>query len=446
MLWRGTRFGLALFVVAALSACAPKPKERVAITYQTIEDTKEQQALVREVIAAFEKEFPHIHVEPTFAPFETLHAQIASNRAPDVFYYTVDNLGVLAANETAVDLTPVTYNDKKLTESFYPEVYGACKVDSRLHMLPVHFSVDLTYFNIDLLHKAVAESRTYVNFQELDWESVPKFAGAFVKREGQKVNQYATVLPRPLLLMQAWGTQPFAWNEVSINNPQLRKALAYYVELATLGGLVPLPHTPDVGGADPGKLFTEQKIVFFVGGIEYLAQFEGIKEFKWDIAPAPKGPKRLQPGMPAPGSMEPPQPVEVWPRAGRLSIGGNCIYGNSAHFAEAWEFVRFYSGQKAQKILSRERYAIPAVKLVAEAAEFLRKPPEHIDAWVSSRSHSQIENIHYHPFWLEFRDKVLPEVAEQLALGKMTVEEAIAFLEGRGIEMMERAKAEKKKW
>jgi ABC-type glycerol-3-phosphate transport system substrate-binding protein len=228
---------------------------------------------------------------------------------------------------------------------------------------------------------------------------------------------------------------------VLINNELTRRALAFYASLLNEHRLAPSTLAQrETDAFDGVELFKQQKIVFFVGRTYMLAEFEKITDFNWDIAPVPKGPKRLQPGMPAPGSMEPPQPVEVWPRYSRLAVGGNCIWANSPQFKEAWEFVKFYSSEKAQRILARGRNAVPAYKTVAESAEFLRKPPENIDVLISSRAYSHMDNIHNLTFWDEFNHRCFTEITDQLLLGKLTVDEAVEQMEKVGRELFEQAK------
>jgi multiple sugar transport system substrate-binding protein len=431
--------GALVGVAVLLTSCTPKPKEHVSITYNFPDDSTDRRALVREVIAAFEKQFDYIHVEPNF---EKPDGPVWMTKvAPDVFLTDVDQLGNLA-EKVAVDITPQITNEKKVLDAFYPEIASACKVDSRQFMIPVSYSTDLLFYNADLVQKAVAESRTYVNMQDLDFESIPKFAQAFVKKDGNQITRWALAMPRPLLLIQSWGTSPLAWNEVTIQNDLSRKALTFYASLLNEHHLVPPPELQKDDGLD---LFKQQKIVFFVGRTDDLAAVEKIKDFRWDIAPVPKGPKRMQPGMPQPGSMTPPPPTEVWPRYSRLSINGNCIWANSAHFAEAWEFTKFFSSEAALKILARSRAGVPAAKVVAESTDFLHKPPDHVNVLIDARTISRLDNMHNHSFWDEFNRSAFTEITGQLLEGKINVDDAIAFIEQTGKDLMEKEKAEKKK-
>src|ERR1043166_2631332 len=179
-----TKAGALIGVAVLLASCTPKPKEHVSFTYNLPEDSTDRRALVREVIAAFEKQFDYIHVEPSFEKLDIL--KLEGKPGPDVFLTDADQLGNLA-EKAAVDITPQITVEKKLLDAYYPEITGACKVDSRQFMIPVSYSTDLLFYNADLVQKAVAESRTYVNMQDLDFESIPKFAQAFVKKDRKSV-------------------------------------------------------------------------------------------------------------------------------------------------------------------------------------------------------------------------------------------------------------------
>jgi ABC-type glycerol-3-phosphate transport system substrate-binding protein len=437
-----------IFLIAALIclllpllSCSPQPKEHVTITYAAGNLPSDQQALVREVIVAFEKEFPLIHVEPKFEQFDGTVG--AGRPGADVFAATADDLPTLNAREVIVDLTPMITIEKKLLDPFYPEVAAASKLDNRQMMMPVRYSTDLLFYNQDLLLKIGRENRMAVNLQDLDWEAIPKFAQPFVLKEGDRITRYALAPPRPLLLIQAWGANPFAWNEVTLKNELTRKALTYYDSLIREHHLAPGPDSPE-WTVDAFQLFREQKVVFFVGDGSLLAEADKIKDFKWDIAPAPKGPKRMQPGMPQPGSMTPPAPVEVWPRYARFSVSGNCVWVNSAYFSQAWQFARFCSTEPAQRIFAKVRAGVPGIKVVAESTEFLRQPPGHVDVLLSSRAFARQDNTHSLVFFDPFCQQAFGSTTEQLLRGKLNVDEALEEMNGIGTLLMEQSKAKKK--
>jgi ABC-type glycerol-3-phosphate transport system substrate-binding protein len=142
--------------------------------------------------------------------------------------------------------------------------------------------------------------------------------------------------------------------------------------------------------------------------------------------------------------MTPPPPVEVWPRYGRLTVSGNCVWVNSANFAEAWQFARFCSTEPAQRILAKARNGVPGIKVVAESTEFLRQPPGHVDVLLSSRAFARQDNVHNLTYFDEFCQQAFGTTTEQLLRGKLTVDEAIEEMAGIGTLLMEQAKAKKK--
>src|SRR5262249_12831521 len=103
------------------------------------------------------------------------------------------------------------------------------------------------------------------------------------------------------------------------------------------------------------------------------------------------------------------------------------------------------SSPEALRILSRNRAGVPAAKVVAESLDFLHKPPDHVSVLIDARTISHLDNMHNHSFWDEFNRSAFTEITVQLLEGKINVDDAIGFIEQIGKDMLEKAKAEKKK-
>ncbi|HUK82018.1 MAG TPA: extracellular solute-binding protein, partial [Verrucomicrobiae bacterium] len=137
-----------LLLLAA--SCAKPPNRTVEITYQTVETLPEQQAIHREIIAAFERAHTNIHVNVLYdtSKFQKLNVQLAGGVAPDVFYYIVDRLPALAQRGVLVDLSETVAPH---AAEFFPEVVERCRIDGKLVMMPFHFSTDVLFYNRDWL-------------------------------------------------------------------------------------------------------------------------------------------------------------------------------------------------------------------------------------------------------------------------------------------------------
>jgi multiple sugar transport system substrate-binding protein len=385
-----------LFVLLILLAgCTRVSKsDRIAITYQTIETLPEQQAIHRRIVSEFEAVHPKIHVDVVYdtSKFQKLNVQLAGGAAPDVFYFIVDRLPALARRGVVMDLTEMLASHE--TE-FFPQTVEPCRLDGRLMLMPFHFSTDVLFFNRDWLEQAgeAAPDETW------DWQKFAEAAARLARAHGLT---YATVLPRPLLLVQSFGGEIFTSERCVINSAPSGAALEFYRGLVENHIAPTAASTSEMEAFDGVNLFRNQKIALLVGRTYMLSEFDREMNFRWDVAPVPKGTRRWS----------------------RLSVGGNCVWRGTRHPREAREFVRFYSLEGA-KFATANRNAIPASRAVAEQANF---PVVLLEAL----KYSRLDNPWGYTFWDEFNQRVFTETAEAVALGRSSPAAGLAAIEKAG--------------
>jgi multiple sugar transport system substrate-binding protein len=389
----------ALILLLLLAGCAKTPDNRIEITYQTIETLPQQQALHQQIVGEFERLHPQIHVRVIYdtSKFQKLNVQVAGNAAPDVFYYVVDRLPALAQRGQVSDMTE---NFAPLADQFYTEVVDACHVNGRLYMAPFHYSTDILFFNRDWFEKAAEP----VPDESWDW---PKFADVAMRLASQKHVRIPTVLPRPLLLVQSFGGVLFADAKCTVNSPESIAALQFYRDLVARGIAPTTAAMGEVEAFDGVNLFRDGKIPLLVGRTYMLAEFDQITDFRWDVAPVPKGKVRWS----------------------RLSVGGNCVWSGTKHPREAWEFARFYSTEGAM-LAAKSRDAISALKSAAATAQF---PPAMMDAL----AYSHLDNPWGYPFWDEFNQKAFFETTDAVALGRLAPTDAAKSMESLGNQLLQ---------
>jgi multiple sugar transport system substrate-binding protein len=377
-----------------LAGCARPSDNRVEITYQTIETLPQQQALHQKIIARFEQSHPQIHVRVIYdtSKFQKLNVQLAGNAAPDLFYYIVDRLPALAQRGQVADVTATLAS---VADQFYPEVIDACRVNGKLCMVPFHFSTDALFYNRDWFEKG----REPVPDDSWDWQ---KFADVAARLSAQRQNKIATVLPRPLLLVQLFGGVLFANGKCTVNSPETVAALQFYRDLVARGVAPTTAAMGEVEAFDGVNLFRDGKIPLLVGRTYMLTEFDHITDFRWDVAPVPKGKVRWS----------------------RLSIGGNCVWSGTKHPQEGAEFARFYSTEGAM-MAAPSRDAIPALKAAAATAQF---PPAMMDAL----KYSRLDNPWGYAFWDEFNQKAFFETTDAVALGRLAPSAAAQAIETLG--------------
>jgi multiple sugar transport system substrate-binding protein len=381
---------LTLFV-----GCTRVPKsDRITITYQTIETLPEQQAIHRRIVSEFETAHPKIHVNIVYdtSKFQKLNVQLAGGAAPDIFYFIVDRLPALARRGAVMDLTEVLASHEG---EFFPEVLEPCRLDGRLMMMPFHFSTDVLFFNRDWFEQAGEP----LPDETWDWEKFAEVAARLARTRGLP---FATVLPRPLLLVQSFGGEVFRADRCVINSPQSRAAVEFYRSLVERHIAPTTASMSEMEAFDGVNLFRNQKIALLVGRTYMLSEFDRETNFRWDVAPVPKGARRWS----------------------RLSVGGNCVWRGTRHPLEAREFARFYSTE-GEKFAALNRNAIPASRTVAQQANF---PAALKDAL----KYSRLDNPWGYTFWDEFNQRAFTETAEAVALGETSPTSALKAIETAG--------------
>jgi multiple sugar transport system substrate-binding protein len=390
-------------VLLLVAGCARPADNRVEITYQTIETLPQQQALHQKIIGRFEQTHPQIHVRVIYdtSKFQKLNVQLAGNAAPDLFYYIVDRLPSLAQRGQVTDLTASL---APVADQFYTEVIDACRVNGVLCMAPFHFSTDALFFNRDWFEKGGEPSPD----DSWDWQKFADVAARLVPlgsgQASQRQARIATVLPRPLLLVQSFGGVLFANGKCTVNSPESVAALRFYRDLVARGVAPTTAAMGEVEAFDGVNLFRDGKIPVLVGRTYMLTEFDRITDFRWDVAPVPKGKVRWS----------------------RLSIGGNCVWSGTKHPREAAEFARFYSTEGAM-MAATSRDAIPALK-AATAAATAQFPPAMMDAL----KYSHLDNPWGYAFWDEFNQKAFFETTDAVALGRLAPSDAAQAIESIG--------------
>ena len=381
-------------LVALLAGCSRPTDNRIQLSYQTIETLPEQQAIHQEIVAEFERAHPNVHVNVVYdtSKFQKLNVQLAGNAAPDVFYYIVDRLPALARGGQVQDLTE---DFAPLAGQFYPEVVDACRIGGKLWMVPFHFSTDILFYNRDWFEQAGEPAPD----DSWDWQ---KFADVTARLAALRQARIATVLPRPLLLVQSFGGELFAGGKCTVDSPESVAALQFYRDLVARRIAPTTASLGEVEAFDGVNLFRDGKIPVLVGRTYMLTEFDHITSFHWGVAPVPKGKLRWS----------------------RLSVGGNCIWSRTKHPHEAWEFVKFYSIEGA-KLAATSRDAIPALKAVATTAQF---PPVMTEAL----TYSHLDNPWGYVFWDEFDQRAFFETTDAVALGRTTPAEALRSIEALG--------------
>lgn len=397
----------------AIAGCSPKNAgNHITITYQTMESLPQQRAALDQLVAEFHATHPGIRIKTQTSPngFQKLQALIAAGDPPDVFYCVSDRLPAFVQHNAVLDLNPFLAKDPSVNASaYFSKTLESCREGSGLYCFPFHFSTDVLFYNKDLFDKT---GLAYPD-DRWTWDDFAKTARTLtIVRDGKTV-QYGTLQPRPLLLMKSYGGNCFEGQRCVIDGEAGQRSLAFLDSLVRSGSAPQTAALRDIEIMDGVTLFSTGRVGMLLGRTYMLVEFSRLKEIAWDVALVPKGQRRYS----------------------RLAVGGNCISSKTAHPQETWEFVKFFSGPQASRILGTFRNAIPALENAARSQVFLRSPPEHVSVFLEALDSAEIENPGM-ILWQEYLDKVLQPGVEEFLLGKMSIAGALQEMRRRGEDIL----------
>ena len=195
-------------------------------------------------------------------------------------------------------------------------------------------------------------------------------------------------------------------------------ALDFLNQLMWVNGAAPPPSVTSATSA--GNLFIQGRLGMFLDGSWWLGGFnDGIEDFEWGVLPVPTGPNGTFTGS--------------WVDAWGIPI-------NSSHQQEAWEVVKFLSGEQASgHFLDNGMFGVPGFRAVTESrADELFTPlsAEETAVWLNSTDYGATPP--YTRNWNEVWD-MTTSVLQRLQLQELTAEEAGREISERGTALIKQA-------
>jgi multiple sugar transport system substrate-binding protein len=264
-----TVVGLALLAVVVTTAAQARPHNAAAgpsgnVTLAGWASSGTEFDFLNNVVQDFEKKYPNIHV--TYQPIngnypQTMLARFASHTPPDVFYVDSSVAPDWMAQGVLEPLNSYFTKYKFSTSKFFPRLISGFTYKSKVYGLPKDWSPLAMEINTAMLQKAGAAVPT-------NWTSLINVA---------KKMQTTNAVPggAPICLSQDWARLlPFVYQAggsylnkagtaPTLNTPAAKKAINFYVGLATSG----LARTPDqLGSGWCGEALGKQKAAIIFEG------------------------------------------------------------------------------------------------------------------------------------------------------------------------------------
>jgi multiple sugar transport system substrate-binding protein len=405
---------LILFSSVILTGCGSSSSGKLKIS--SWGDLQENQILV-DLIADFEKIHPDIQVELQRIPFNEyvtkLLTQIAGNVGPDVIFLEVDKFADFYLRNSLEPLNPFIQNDKLDMSVYYPQVVDRFTVDNQTYVIPRDTApICVIYYN----KKAFDEAGVPYPTDDWTYEQFVAIAKKVMKTDASgKVTRWGFVddwvMPQPWVYDFGGSyadnvKHPTKWTFASDPNTlagiKFRTDLIYKYKI-----MLPPSGLAAMGGMGTSDMFINGSTAMFLSGLWKTPSFRQIKDFGWDIVMLPKG-----------------------PNGNRAFMTGGSGYGilkNSTHKKEAWELVKYISGEEGAKKLAATGLAQPALMSAANSPLFLDNQDPHNKKMLLEA----VKYVRYNPLcknWNETSDSIIGPELDRVWNGSETPEDAMQKL------------------
>jgi multiple sugar transport system substrate-binding protein len=401
-----------VIVAGVFPGCGSKD-EGTKIKISSWGDLQENAILV-DLIADFEKTHPGIQVELERIPFNEyvtkLLTQVAGGLAPDVIFVEVNNFTDLYLRGALEPLNSYMQADNFSLDGYYPQVVDRFTADGSTYVIPRDTApICVIYYN----KTAFDEAHIPYPTDNWDWNDFVYDAKKIMKTDDTgKVTRWGFVDDWPMWdtwVYDAGGSftdnvkHPTKWTFAS--DPDTLKGLQFRADLMNkYKVMLPPAGLAAMGGSGTSDMFVNGSTAMFLSGLWKTPQFRGIKDFKWDIAMLPKAPNGF--------------------RAFSTGGSGYGILKTSAHKKEAWELIKFISGEEGAKRLAATGLAQPALMSVSNSPLFLDgQDPQNKKMVLDAMKY-----VKYNPMcknWFEVHDSIIGPELDKVWNGTETPAEAL---------------------
>ena len=405
---------LILISSVALVGCGSKSSGKLKIS--SWGDLQENQILV-DLINDFQKLHPDIQVELQRIPYNEyvtkLLTQVAGNVGPDVIFTEVENFADLFLRNALEPLNPFIQNDKLDMSVYYPQVVDRFTVDNQTYVIPRDTApICVIYYN----KKAFDDAGVPYPTDDWTYDQFVAIAKKVMKTDKSgKVTRWGFVddwvMPQPWVYDFGGSyandvKHPTQWSFATDPNTlagvQFRADLIYKYKI-----MLPPAGLAAMGGMGTSDMFINGSTAMFLSGLWKTPSFREIKNFKWDIVMFPKGPN---------GN-----------RAFGTGGSGYGILKNSSHKKEAWELIKYISGEEGEKKLAATGLAQPALMAAANSTLFLDNQDPHNKKMLLDA----VKYVKYSPMcknWHETVDSIIGPELDRVWNGSETAAEAMQKL------------------
>jgi multiple sugar transport system substrate-binding protein len=404
---------------------AGKPKKtQVKVAFW---GSPEEIEIITTTINNWQKDHPEVQVKLEHIPFGSyvskILTEIAGRSGPDIIASEVNMFVSFADKDIFVDLKPFIDKDTTFNlNDFFPEVVDRYTVNGKVLGIPRDTApFACIYYNKKLFDEAGVPYPT----DDWDWNDMLDKAKKLTKlnKDGkvEVFGFYSDMWPNFVLSNGGKIVDDVKHPaKCLINSPESIDGLQYLVDLSHKYKVSPTSNTFRNLGLGVIQMFMMQKVAMFHSGIWETPLIRKAKDFDWDVAMFPKGPKGVR----------------------KFGTGGTAygILKTTKNSEAAWEVLKALSGDDGQIMLAESGLAQPANKKIAEGEHFAgsSKPPLN-----KKMLNEAVKYCVYDPFnskWREIRDLYINPEFDLMFNNLKPVKEAVDAIIPKANELLKEGK------
>lgn len=402
-----------LSVAGSANASTSTRAPQITLTFGAWADTP-QTAILNSIVAAYEKLHPNVHIKTQFAAWsgywQKIQTELASNTAPDVGMMSVAYIGNFVHEGVVLNLDPyVAASHVDLTRYFPIDIKtwsfaqgSRVGGSGSLYAMPYDASDNSTFF-----YNKTMFDEAHVAYPNANWTWADVLAAA-KKLTNPAKKQWGMLAPytsdgtwTSLVWEYGGDTIDPSYTKGELSQPQALAALQYVHDLIYKYKVSPPPNPSSTATVDPFQ--SGQVAMNFSNCNCLIGTYKNIKNFKWDVANWPKGPKG--------------RVVEMEP-------DGYTIFKTTKNPSAAWDFLKFVTYDAGGTLRQATYGTIPAIKQLAFSNNYLKSAgfPAHVSLPLNDALTTGRPN-YFGVGWIEWYTKS-DEALTEAWLGKKTVAQA----------------------
>ncbi len=406
---------LSLPSLLGLNGCSKSSGTQIRISSW---GSPEENQILSNLIDKYNQSHPGITVVLERTAFEDyvqhLLTQIAGGEGPDVIFVEANNFVNFYLRGALEPLNPYIQADHFDLSVYYPQAIDRYTVDGQTYVVPRDIApIGLIFYN----KKAFDEAGIPYPTDDWTYEDFVADGKKLMKKDDKgNVTRWGFVDDWPNF--DAWvydfgGSfaddvkHPTKWTFAT--DPNTLKGIQFRADMMNkYKMMLPPSGLAAMGGMGTGDMFTNGTVAMFLSGLWKTPTFRMAKDLQWDVVMMPKGSDGIR-GFSSGGS-------------------GYGILKSSAHKKEAWDLVKYISGEEGAKMLAETGLAQPAIMSVSNSPVFLDgQDPKNKKVVLEA-----IKYMKYNPMcknWLEVHDSIINPELDKVWSGSETAEEAMAHLQ-----------------